>query len=646
MKFKKTLENFLTGVGIAVAAFSFNPSKAKADDVLATNDVSYVTAIDSDGDGLTNSQETTLGTNPNLADTDGDGFLDGIEAANTNCNPLNVDAPGMGAANTIYNFATTQNLTTGTTTNSLNPFWFIGGRIAYIESDANFANGGIYIKNVNNVTQNRRELKTGLDAQLRELTSTPRGAFVYFHDTLPNGKSGIYKINRLNGNVTSAVPTATQSLDYSIRNPSVAGKLKMVDRAPDTDGDVWLLAETDNPTSSTGQIYAYKLQTTILPANPGFGSWDGATVRQVTNLPDRIARPKTSGDGDRIMFQEINNLGKTRLMVYNGLQNILANSTNAFSDPFGPSGDIRGDALTFFDVNYGVAFPGGFGGANNLIYFAQDQNDVYRLTNPLNFTGADFDIVVAPVGVDSSTGRFGTTSVKKRIPLPGNQITPAVSKEGRRLAFADDYLSDGVPGGNFSLYATSIAPLIRIRQNMDTGMLNGFVDPSGLEFYGGRGDQEIDLGSAVPDDGYSTNTLAIVSPLKAVSDAGSYAVTNIGKFRPSALRIKYANGADTTTSNSLKMRHPWNVEDLVINLDDNGASTSINENTIQPYFYNNTTQQYEVLPAEQQVSIDRTNRRMEYFVQHFSEYAIGGQLIHGNLEQLPSSAKAPWMLYE
>ncbi|MEK6856528.1 MAG: hypothetical protein AABX49_00785, partial [Nanoarchaeota archaeon] len=431
--------------------------------------------------------------------------------------PLDSDMPGLGAANTVYNFATTQNLTTGTTTNSLNPFWFIGGRIAYIESDANFANGGIYIKNLRDLTQARRQLTTGLDAQLRELTSTPRGAFVYFHDTLPNGKTGIYKINRLNGNVTRAVPLATQTLDYSIRNPSVTGRLVINTNGDlDTTGTVWLVTETDNPTTATGQIYAYKLQTTALPLNPGFANWDGTTVRQVTNFTsgNRMARPKTSRDGDKIMFQEINNVGKTRLMVYNGLQNILANSTNAFSDPFGPSGDIRGDALTFFDVNYGVAFPGGFGGASNLIYFAQDQSDIYRLTNPLNFAGADFDIVIAPVGVDSSTGRFGTTSVKKRIPLPGNQITPAVSKEGRRLAFADDYLSDGVPGGNFNLYAVSCAPLIRIRQNMDTRMLDGFVDPSGLTFYGGRGDQEIDLGSAVPDDGYSTNTLAIVSPLK------------------------------------------------------------------------------------------------------------------------------------
>jgi len=37
---------------------------------------------------------------------------------------------------------------------------------------------------------------------------------------------------------------------------------------------------------------------------------------------------------------------------------------------------------------------------------------------------------------------------------------------------------------------------------------------------------------------------------------------------------------------------------------------------------------------------------MNYFVQHFSEYGMGGNLIHGNLEQTPSAAKKQWELYE
>ena len=46
---------------------------------------------DSDGDGLTDSQETTLGTNPNDADSDGDGVNDGAEVGPNVGTPLDTD---------------------------------------------------------------------------------------------------------------------------------------------------------------------------------------------------------------------------------------------------------------------------------------------------------------------------------------------------------------------------------------------------------------------------------------------------------------------------------------------------------------------------------------------------------------------------
>ena len=50
--------------------------------------------LDSDGDGLTDSQEAALGTNPNNPDTDGDGLSDGQEAFQVGTNPLNPDHDG------------------------------------------------------------------------------------------------------------------------------------------------------------------------------------------------------------------------------------------------------------------------------------------------------------------------------------------------------------------------------------------------------------------------------------------------------------------------------------------------------------------------------------------------------------------------
>ncbi|HWB05421.1 MAG TPA: hypothetical protein VG796_20475 [Verrucomicrobiales bacterium] len=52
------------------------------------------TADDLDGDGLLNSEEVTLGTDPENADTDGDGLSDGAEVRDYSSNPLSQDTDG------------------------------------------------------------------------------------------------------------------------------------------------------------------------------------------------------------------------------------------------------------------------------------------------------------------------------------------------------------------------------------------------------------------------------------------------------------------------------------------------------------------------------------------------------------------------
>jgi hypothetical protein len=49
---------------------------------------------DSDQDGLTNAQETNLGTDPNKSDTDDDGLTDGREVNETGTDPQNKDTDG------------------------------------------------------------------------------------------------------------------------------------------------------------------------------------------------------------------------------------------------------------------------------------------------------------------------------------------------------------------------------------------------------------------------------------------------------------------------------------------------------------------------------------------------------------------------
>ena len=61
------------------------------DSLKYTGDSSHSQYLDSDGDGLTDAEEATRGTNPNLKDTDSDGVTDGREVAD-GTNPTNANS--------------------------------------------------------------------------------------------------------------------------------------------------------------------------------------------------------------------------------------------------------------------------------------------------------------------------------------------------------------------------------------------------------------------------------------------------------------------------------------------------------------------------------------------------------------------------
>lgn len=58
--------------------------------------VSPTTQVDTDGDGLSDARETSLGSNPSISDTDGDGLIDGEEADGHGSSPTVTDSDGDG----------------------------------------------------------------------------------------------------------------------------------------------------------------------------------------------------------------------------------------------------------------------------------------------------------------------------------------------------------------------------------------------------------------------------------------------------------------------------------------------------------------------------------------------------------------------
>jgi len=143
---------------------------------------------------------------------------------------------------------------------------------------------------------------------------------------------------------------------------------------------------------------------------------------------------------------------------------------------------------------------------------------LYSLSNPDDFSGADFDLIVNPVGLDGDPLKFGSIAPgPMRIPLPGNQFNGDVW--GGRVTLADDYLMQGVLGGNTNIYSASIDSLIRCLDNMDPRILNNFVYSDGRQIVGNLPEQELDFTDAVGENGRSKYLMGMTVPFNPISDA-------------------------------------------------------------------------------------------------------------------------------
>ena len=79
----RNLESERNGINIFKNIYGYTPSSTEDWNIMQA--ITYsgsARGVDSDGDLLTDEREAELGTDPGKKDTDGDGYMDGIEVAN------------------------------------------------------------------------------------------------------------------------------------------------------------------------------------------------------------------------------------------------------------------------------------------------------------------------------------------------------------------------------------------------------------------------------------------------------------------------------------------------------------------------------------------------------------------------------------
>ena len=79
-----------------ISSAAAQAAKEKALIKSVDDSLDQIAKTDRDLDGLPDSEEKTLGANPNFPDTDGDGLLDGLEVKTYQTNPLKSDTYGLG----------------------------------------------------------------------------------------------------------------------------------------------------------------------------------------------------------------------------------------------------------------------------------------------------------------------------------------------------------------------------------------------------------------------------------------------------------------------------------------------------------------------------------------------------------------------
>ena len=413
-------------------------------------------AVDTDRDGISDVTEISIGTDPNLADSDGDGYPDGLEHANRHLSldPSDYEMPGVdhpayfveGQAELMESDSLNHRFMP-TLSND-------GKRLAYIKTDSNFENSGLYL--VGDISNPNEALLAPINRfLLNQPCFGPNDEKVYFSDTSDGGATkNLFAYNLSERSLTQLtdLPDGQQMYDPTIVEFSRSSPVSLKS---------WMFLGTKNVVGETvSEITAYP----IVSGSPDFNG--GVSVIDIEgDLQGRERHPKLSGNGKYMIF----NVGKSntnrRTFVAGGIEDILAGTTSKIvKSDFGraASADILHD---------GFHMPMGISPTGKVYFLAVDMNNTFD-ASVKDFSTSNFEIYI---GSWSGSGGVGSSS---RIPMEGNQLSGTVSIDGTQLIYStdDDFTKSTMQ--NFS--SANIGTLNRVPlKGSYSG--NWFIeDPSGV----------------------------------------------------------------------------------------------------------------------------------------------------------------------
>lgn len=516
--------------------------------------------LDTDLDGLSDSYEMTLGTNPNNNDTDGDGFYDGIEDANPgkDGNPINPLLPDF--RQVFYDFTNIQEAVNQNDSNhrlmpTYNPV--NGLSFAYVvAASPGYTNPRIAIAVVGELDSETFITQPGdlpSPFTFHQIAYKADGSAVLYDD----GKD-IYEALANGGGVA---PLTIMDATTSVFNPETVK----------IDGLDYIVASLSG--DDTHKLVGWQYST--LPSNEG----DVTTVVDLDISLGQEGYPRISYNSNILNLNIENSDGiSSRNFITKGLKNIINNldppiTVNSVAEP-------RNNISSFY---LGNNLTGSIGSIGNFLLQSGDILNEYNTSIPEDFSSSDFEIYSSGINnlLDDSN-RISTPNITV-LPFPGNQPFASLDKPGTRLIMASDYNPFNPAKTEFSLLDMSIGTNVKVNDGLITGGDLEVIDPSGVTLTFASQDV-IDIPDGEPA------RIKLSTPQIPLDDEAR----NIRLFEPSGT---------TFSDPGVRLTYPYRDEDIL----------GLDELTLSLQFYSPVSGASVPIPT----TIDAENNILEGFITAF-----------------------------